>query len=82
MPSVRGQVDKGRQAFIIYPLVEENENSDTPAAVEEHLRLQKEVFPKYKLGLLHGRMKPEEKDLVMSLFHDQKINILVSTLSG
>ncbi len=76
---IRGQVDKGRQAFIIYPLVEENENSDTPAAVEEHARLQNEIFPKYKLGLLHGRMKPEEKDQVMSLFRDQKIDILVST---
>ena len=76
---VRSQIDKGRQAFIIYPLVEESENRETPAAVEEYGRLQKEIFPQYKLGLLHGRMKPEEKDQVMSLFRDQKIDILVST---
>jgi ATP-dependent DNA helicase RecG len=76
---VRSQIDKGHQAFIIYPLVEESENSETPAAVEEHARLQKEIFPQYKLGLLHGRMKPEEKDQVMALFRDQKIDILVST---
>jgi ATP-dependent DNA helicase RecG len=76
---IHNQVDKKRQAFIIYPLVEENENSETPAAVEECARLQKSIFPQYKLGLLHGRMKPEEKDEVMSLFRDQKIDILVST---
>ncbi len=76
---IRGQVDNGRQAFIIYPLVEESENSDTPAAVEEHARLQSEIFPKYKIGLLHGRMNPEEKDQVMSMFRDQKLDVLVST---
>jgi ATP-dependent DNA helicase RecG len=76
---IRGQVENGRQAFIIYPLVEESESSETPAAVEEHARLQKVIFPKYRLGLLHGRMRPEEKDQVMLLFRDQKIDILVST---
>jgi ATP-dependent DNA helicase RecG len=76
---IRGQVDMERQAFIIYPLIEESETAETPAAVEEHARLQKEIFPKYRLGLLHGRMKPEEKELVMSLFRDHKLDILVST---
>jgi ATP-dependent DNA helicase RecG len=76
---IRNQLDQGRQAFIIYPLVEESENSDTPAAVEEYHRLQKEIFSNYRLGLLHGRMKPEEKETVMSRFRDKELQILVST---
>jgi ATP-dependent DNA helicase RecG len=76
---IRGQVDQNHQAFIIYPLVEESDKSDAKAAVEEHAHLQKEIFPKLKLGLLHGRMRPEEKDEVMSRFRDGKYHILVST---
>jgi ATP-dependent DNA helicase RecG len=76
---IRSQIGQGRQAFIIYPLVEENENSDTPAAVQEYEHLQKEIFPEYNLGLLHGRMKAEEKEEIMSLFRDGKLHILVST---
>jgi ATP-dependent DNA helicase RecG len=73
------QVDAGRQAFIIYPLVEESEQSESKAAVEEHARLQNEVFPRYKLGLLHGRLPPDEKDNVMARFHAGEYHILVST---
>jgi ATP-dependent DNA helicase RecG len=76
---IRTQVGQGRQAFIIYPLVEESEKSDSKAAVEEHERLQNEIFPGLKLGLLHGRMKAEEKDEVMTRFRDGHYNILVST---
>jgi ATP-dependent DNA helicase RecG len=76
---IRSQLDQEKQAFIIYPLVEESDNSDTPAAVEEHHRLQKEIFSSYKLGLLHGRMKPEEKENVMTHFRDRELHILVST---
>ncbi len=76
---IRGQVEQGHQAFIIYPLVEQGESDDTLAAVEEHQRLQKEVFPKLKLGLMHGRMKPEEKDQVMKGFRDKEFDVLVST---
>jgi ATP-dependent DNA helicase RecG len=76
---IRSQLDQGRQAFIIYPLIEETENSDTLAAVEEHARLQKDIFPKYKLGLLHGRLKADEKDDVMTRFRDGDIHVLVST---
>ncbi len=75
---IRSQVEAGRQAFIIYPLVEENEKSESKAAVEEHARLQ-EVFPRFRLGLLHGRMKPAEKEAVMSRFRDGEFDILVST---
>ncbi|MFO7624845.1 MAG: ATP-dependent DNA helicase RecG [Anaerolineales bacterium] len=76
---IRSQLEQGRQAFIIYPLVEESENSETPAAVQEYQRLQKEIFPEHKLGLLHGRMKAEEKDEIMSQFRDRLLHILVST---
>ncbi len=76
---VDSQVQSGHQAFIIYPLVEESEKSELLAATQEHARLQKEVFRKLKLGLLHGRMKPDEKDAVMLAFRDRKYDILVST---
>jgi ATP-dependent DNA helicase RecG len=77
---IRSQIKDGRQAFIIYPLVEESEKMDNlKAATEEHEKLQKEIFPDLKLGLLHGRMKPDEKDRVMADFRDKKYDILVST---
>jgi ATP-dependent DNA helicase RecG len=76
---IQNQVSQGHQAFIIYPLVEESENSETPAAVEEYARLQREIFPALRLGLLHGRLRPEEKDAVMAQFRDQEVQILVST---
>jgi len=76
---VRAQVDQGRQVFVICPLVEESDKVEAKAAVEEHARLQKDIFPKYKLGLLHGRMKPAEKDEVMSAFSRNEYQILVST---
>jgi ATP-dependent DNA helicase RecG len=76
---VRTQIDEGRQAFIICPLVEESEKVEAKSAVEEHARLQKEIFPDLNLGLLHGRMKADEKDAVMRTFRDGETNILVST---
>jgi ATP-dependent DNA helicase RecG len=82
---VRSQVKAGHQAFIIYPLVEEGEpgeaRPDEPllAATEEHARLQNDVFPDLKLGLLHGRLRTEEKDAVMLAFRDRQYDILVST---
>jgi len=76
---IRSQVESGYQAFIIYPLVELGDRDEGKAAVEEHDRLQKEIFPHYALGLLHGRMKPDEKDQVMAKFRDRQYQILVST---
>lgn len=76
---IRSQVQKGQQAFIIYPLVEESQNSEAKAAVDEHVSLQAEVFPDLKLGLLHGRMRPEEKDEVMHSFRNRETDVLVST---
>ena len=76
---VRGQVGQGRQAFIICPLVEESDKIEAKSAVEEHARLQEQVFPDLKLGLLHGRMKGEEKEQVMRTFYNGETQILVST---
>ena len=76
---VRSQIKIGHQAFVIYPLVEESEKSELLAATQEHERLQKEIFPDLKLGLLHGRMKPEEKNAVMLAFRDRQYDILVTT---
>jgi ATP-dependent DNA helicase RecG len=83
---VRKQVSQGNQAFIIYPLVEENEAGSEPgegtgykAAVDEHRRLQSDVFPEFQLGLVHGRLKQDEKEQVMARFRDGELQILVST---
>lgn len=76
---IEGQVAQGRQAFIICPLVEESERVDAKAAVAEHKRLQEEVFPHLRVGLLHGRMKAEEKEEVMAAFKRGEYDILVST---
>jgi ATP-dependent DNA helicase RecG len=76
---VRAQIEKGRQAFIICPLVEESDKIEAKAAIEEHARLQKHVFPQFTLGLLHGRMKPDDKDAAMRAFANNETQILVST---
>ncbi|HBY94573.1 MAG TPA: DNA helicase RecG [Chloroflexi bacterium] len=76
---IRAQVREGRQAFIICPLVEESEKSEARAAVDEYHRLQQEVFPDLKLGLLHGRMTGAEKEAVMAEFYRGERHILVST---
>lgn len=76
---IKNQVEQGFQAFIIYPLIEKNEKEESKAAVDEQKRLQNEVFPHLQIGLLHGRMKQEEKDRVMQDFRDNKFPVLVST---
>ena len=76
---LRREVEAGRQAFVIYPLVEQSERSEARAAVDEYERLQQEVFPDLTLGLLHGRMRPNEKEQVMRRFQQRELNVLVST---
>jgi ATP-dependent DNA helicase RecG len=76
---IRRQAASGRQAFIIYPLVEESEHSETRAAVEEHARLQSIIFPNLRVGLLHGRMRSDDKDSVMRAFAGQELDVLVAT---
>ncbi|MFN8387704.1 MAG: ATP-dependent DNA helicase RecG [Anaerolineales bacterium] len=77
--TLRGQIKDGKQAFIIYPLIEESEKIEARAAVDDYETLSKEVFPDLKLGLLHGKMRPSEKDETMLKFRDKEYNILVST---
>ena len=76
---VRRQVAEGRQAFAIYPLIEESEKLEAAAAQQEHERLSRDVFPDLRLGLLHGRMKAAEKDRVMRRFQSGDLDVLVST---
>jgi ATP-dependent DNA helicase RecG len=77
---IRSQIKDGRQVFIVYPLIEESEKmEDLKAAVDDHERLSKEIFPDLKLGLLHGKMRPDEKDRIMAEFRDRQYDILVST---
>jgi len=76
---VRHQVEKDRQAFIICPLVEASDKIEAKAAVEEYERLQKYVFPDLRLGLLHGRLKGDEKEAAMAQFARGELDILVAT---
>jgi ATP-dependent DNA helicase RecG len=76
---IRSQVEQGRQAYIICPLVEESDTIEAKAAVEEHERLQKSIFPDLRLGLMHGRLKSQEKEDVMRAFAGGELDILVST---
>jgi ATP-dependent DNA helicase RecG len=76
---ILGQLQESRQAFIIYPLVEGSEKVQAKAAVDEHKILQDEVFFEYQVGLLHGRMRPEEKETVMASFRAGDLDVLVST---
>jgi ATP-dependent DNA helicase RecG len=78
MRFMREQIQKGRQAYVIYPLVEESEKIDLKNAVAEFEKIKAD-FPDVKVGLLHGKMKPAEKDQVMDLFRQNEIQILVST---
>jgi len=76
---VRDEVAKGHQAYVIYPLVEETEKSDLKAAAQMAELLDQQVFPDLRVGLLHGRMSPDEKELVMKAFKAREVDILVAT---
>jgi ATP-dependent DNA helicase RecG len=76
---LRKHVRSGRQAYVICPLVEESEAVAARAAVQEYERLCTDVFPDLRLGLLHGRMTPSEKDSAMRAFRDGELDVLVST---
>ena len=77
---IKGEIAKGRQVFIVYPLVEESESFDLKSAVTEAKRLQCDIFPTLRVGLLHGQMKSAEKDKVMMDFKEKRYDILVSTV--
>ncbi len=76
---VRKQMGQGHQAFVVCPLVEESEVLEVKAATDEYERLRSAIFPDLRLGLLHGRMRPAEKEAVMRAFRDRELDILVST---
>ncbi len=76
---IRKEVDAGRQAYIVYPLIEESETLSAKAATIEKEKWQNEIFPEYKIGLLHGKLKNDEKDDVMEKFKNKEYDILVST---
>ena len=78
---IQGEIESGRQAFVILPLIEESKSAvmaEVKAAKEEYEKLSK-IFPKFKLGLLHGKLKSKEKEKVMQNFKDKKLHLLVST---
>jgi ATP-dependent DNA helicase RecG len=76
---IAGEVRAGRQVYVVYPLVEESEKMDLLNATQMAEHLQKVVFPKFRVGLLHGQMKSEEKDDVMRRFVSGEIQVLVAT---
>lgn len=76
---VRRELNYGRQAYVVYPLIDESETLSAKAATIEAEKLQKEIFPDFKVGLLHGKLKNDEKEQVMADFKNKKYDILVST---
>jgi ATP-dependent DNA helicase RecG len=76
---VREEVEAGRQAYVVCPLVEGSDKIEARAATEEHERLSHEVFPDLRVGLLHGQMKGKDKEAVMAAFRDGDLDVLVAT---
>ncbi|MDD4005003.1 MAG: ATP-dependent DNA helicase RecG [Elusimicrobiaceae bacterium] len=76
---LRGEIRKGRQAYIVHPLIEESKTLELKAVTEEYERLSKDVFREFRLGMLHGQMKGREKTAVMEKFLNREIDILVAT---
>ncbi len=75
---IRSECAAGRQAYVIYPVIDESERADLKAATTMAGALAK-VFPEFRVGLVHGRMKPEERDATMRAFRDNAVHILVAT---
>src|SRR5579863_10010930 len=76
---VRKQVAAGHQAYVVYPVIEENEETELKAAIKMYRELSGRVFAELKVGLLHGRLDPELKDQVMRMFQKGELQILVAT---
>jgi len=77
---LRDEMARGKQAYVVYPLVEESESLDLKDATQMAKHLQRDIFPEFRVGLIHGRMKSEEKEIIMADFKAQNIHILVSTI--
>ncbi|HKC00628.1 MAG TPA: ATP-dependent DNA helicase RecG [Terriglobales bacterium] len=76
---VRKQIGAGHQAYVVYPVIEENEERELKAAQQMHRQLREKIFPNLHVGLLHGRLDADEKERVMREFQQGKIEILVAT---
>ncbi len=76
---IKKQIEEGRQAYIVCPLVEENEEMDLKSVEKIYETYSKEVFPEYRVEYIHGKMKPKEKDSIMERFKNHEIDILIST---
>ncbi len=76
---IRRELQQGRQAYVVYPLIEQSEKLDLRAATEMAEHLQRDVFPEFHVGLMHGRLKADEKEDLMSRFKAGEVQILVST---
>ena len=76
---MRGELQQGRQCFVVYPVISESEKGDIKAAEEGYLLLSRNVFPEFEVGYLHGRMKSAHKESVMEAFQSGKLQLLVST---
>src|SRR3989338_9239209 len=77
---IRRHLADGRQGYVVYPLVDERATSDLKAATQMAKKLQAEVFPEFRVGLLHGQMKPASKERIMRAFADGALQLLVSTV--
>ncbi len=75
---IRSEVKKGRQAYVVYPVIEESEKLTLKDAIQGKERLER-IFPEFRIGLIHGRMKPHEREEIMNRFKEGNIDILVST---
>ncbi|CAH1055674.1 ATP-dependent DNA helicase RecG [Paenibacillus pseudetheri] len=75
---IKREIELGRQAYLICPLIEESEKLDVQNAIDLHIQMS-QAFPSYKVGLLHGKMSPAEKDEVMRAFYNNELQLLVST---
>jgi len=76
---IKKQIDEGRQAYVVCPLVEENEEMDLKSVEKLYETYSKEIFPQYKVEYIHGKMKPKDKDSIMERFKNNEIDILIST---
>jgi ATP-dependent DNA helicase RecG len=76
---VRQQAAAGHQAYVVYPVIEENEERELKAAIQMYKKLRREILPDLRIGLLHGRLDAEEKDAVMRRFQKGEVDVLVST---
>lgn len=76
---IEGQLAQGRQAFVVCPLIDPSDSLGVKSATEEYEKIRREIFPRRKIGLLHGKMKAEEKQKTMRDFSERRLDVLVST---